>query len=48
MILDTNAVSALADRDADLLAVLDGAERAFLSFVAVAEVRFGLLGSKKS
>lgn len=47
MILDTNAVSALADRDAGLLALLDGADRAFLSFVAVAEFRFGLLGSKK-
>lgn len=47
MILDTNAVSALADRDAGLLAVLNGTERVFLSFVAVAEFRFGLRGSKK-
>lgn len=47
MILDTNAVSALADRDAELLAVLSGTERVFLSFVAVAEFRFGLRGSKK-
>jgi len=47
MILDTNAVSALADRDAALLAVLGEAEKAVLSFIAVAEFRFGLLGSKK-
>ena len=47
MILDTNAVSALADRDTALLAILGEAERAVLSFVSVAEFRFGLLGSKK-
>ena len=47
MILDTNAVSALADRDAALLAVLGQAEKAVLSFISVAEFRFGLLGSKK-
>lgn len=47
MILDTNAVSALADRDPELIAVLGAAERAVLSFISVGEFRFGLLGSKK-
>mgnify|MGYP007086404906 CR=1 FL=1 len=47
MILVTHAVSALADRDADLLVALNGTDRAFLSYVAVAEFRFGLLGSKE-
>lgn len=48
MILDTNAVSALADRAPTLLAVLGQAEKALLSSVSVAEFRFGLLGSKQS
>lgn len=47
MILDTNAVSALANRDSALIAVLGGAEGAVLSFISVGEFRFGLLGLKK-
>jgi tRNA(fMet)-specific endonuclease VapC len=48
MILDTNAVSALAGRDLKLLALLGDVARPLLSFVSVGEFRFGLLGSKKA
>ena len=42
MMLDTNAVSALAVRDAAILKVVAGAERLVLSFVTVAEFEYGL------
>ena len=47
MILDTNALSALAVRDATILRVVAGAERLALSFVTVAEFEYGLLGSAR-
>ncbi len=47
MILDTNAVSALADNDRVLARLVDASENAALSFVAVAEYRYGLLGSTR-
>jgi tRNA(fMet)-specific endonuclease VapC len=47
MLLDTNAVSALANRDRVLARMLDEAPVAALPFVTVAEYRFGILGSAK-
>lgn len=47
MIFDTNALSALAAREPSLLALLDGANGLALSFITVAEFRFGLLGSNR-
>lgn len=47
MILDTNAVSALADRDASLHEVISEAPSLALSFVAYTEFRYGLLGTKR-
>lgn len=48
MILDTNAVSALAGRDPDLLRLPEAREPPVLSFVAVAGFRYGLLGSTRA
>lgn len=47
MILDTNALSALAARDPALLRLLDCVDQICLSFVTVAEFQFGLLGSTR-
>lgn len=47
MILDTNAVSALAARDPAILRRLDEADELAVSFIAIAEFHFGLLGSKR-
>jgi predicted nucleic acid-binding protein len=47
MILDTNAVSALAARDKSLIEVISGGAMLALSFIAYAEFRYGLLGSKR-
>jgi tRNA(fMet)-specific endonuclease VapC len=47
MILDTNALSALAGRDPALIRLLNDGEDPSLSFVAVAEFQFGLLGSTR-
>ena len=47
MILDTNALSALAGRDPSLVRLLKDGEDLSLSFVAVAEFQFGLLGSTR-
>jgi len=47
MILDTNSLSALAARDRALLRLLGTADALFISFVAVAEFQFGLLGSTR-
>ena len=47
MILDTNAVSALAERDKKLLKVISESDSLALSFIAHAEFRYGLLGSSR-
>lgn len=47
MILDTNAISALSFRDADLVELIGAAPRIAIPFVCVAEYRFGILGSTK-
>ena len=47
MMLDTNAISALAARDREILKVVGAADRLVLSFVAVAEFEYGLLGSAR-
>ena len=46
MILDTNAVSALAEQDPAILRRIDGARELAISFISIAEFRFGLLGSR--
>jgi len=47
MILDTNALSAIGDRDPSLLAFLQQSAVPVLCFVAVAEYQRGLLDSTK-
>ncbi|HEY8991062.1 MAG TPA: PIN domain-containing protein [Luteolibacter sp.] len=47
MILDTNAVSALAGRETSILRLLEKAPALSLSFVSVAEFRYGLHGSTR-
>jgi predicted nucleic acid-binding protein len=47
MILVTNAISGLAGRDLTLARIVDTSDHAALAFVAVAEYRFGILGSAK-
>ncbi len=47
MILDTNAVSAMADRHPALLKIVGGADALALSFATVAEFYYGLLGSSR-
>jgi tRNA(fMet)-specific endonuclease VapC len=47
MILDTNAVSALAEKDSSLLNVIANAPCLVLSFIAHAEFEYGLLGSNR-
>jgi tRNA(fMet)-specific endonuclease VapC len=47
MILDTNALSAFADQDTDLLRVLPTDRPWFLPVVVIGEYRFGLLGSRE-
>jgi predicted nucleic acid-binding protein len=47
VILDTNAVSALAAKEPAILGQLDEAEELSVSFIAMAEFQFGLLGSKR-
>ena len=47
MILDTNAVSALAARDPALMARLRSARSMELSFISIAEFEYGLLGSNR-
>lgn len=48
MILDTNAVSALAAKEPAILRTLEGAGELAVSFIAIAEFHFGLIGSKRS
>ena len=47
MILDTNAISALAGRDPGILQVMESTSMLALSFVSIAEFRYGLLGSTR-
>ncbi len=47
MMLDTNAVSAMADHDAALLEIIGATDQLALSFVSLAEFRYGLLGSSR-
>jgi len=47
MILDTNAVSAIADQDQGLMGIIATCSSLSLSFIAVAEFRYGLLGSNR-
>ncbi|MGB0743056.1 MAG: PIN domain-containing protein [Opitutales bacterium] len=47
MILDTNAISALADADLALEEKLAAAPRPALPYIAHAEFRYGLLGSTR-
>lgn len=46
MILDTNAVSALAVEDVSLIAVLGSAQRHHLPVIVLGEYEFGLAGSR--
>lgn len=45
MIVDTNAVSAIAAKDQSILAAIAGVHSLHLPFIAYAEFRYGLLGS---
>ena len=47
MILDTNAVSALAAKDRAILEVIAGCPSLCLPFIAYAEFRYGLVGSDR-
>lgn len=48
MLLDTNALSAFADADRDLLAKLPSDRPWALPVVVIGEYRFGLLGSREA
>ena len=48
MILDTNAVSALAGAESGLVLAAIGGSQPWLSVVVVGEFRFGILGSKQA
>ena len=47
MILDTNALTALAARDPAIIAKLEAADSLAFSFICVAEFQYGLLGSNR-
>lgn len=47
MLLDTNAISAIGEKDGAIMDILAKAESIVLPFAAVAEFRYGLLGSKR-
>lgn len=47
MILDTNALSAFADSDAELLKVLPKDRPWCLPVVVIGEYKFGLMGSRE-
>lgn len=47
MILDTNAVSAMAAKDASIMEVISPVPTLRLPFVVYAEFRYGLLGSNR-
>lgn len=46
MILDTNALSAFADADEDLLSVLDGTHELCLPVIVLGEYRYGISSSR--
>lgn len=48
MILDTNAVSALADKDPAVIEKIRGARRIAVTLVSLGEYKFGIGHSKKS
>jgi tRNA(fMet)-specific endonuclease VapC len=47
MILDTNAVSALSERDTDIPAALKGQATLFIPVIVIGEYRYGISGSRK-
>ena len=47
MLLDTNAISAIGEKNAAIMGILAEAESITLPFAAVAEFRYGLLGSAR-
>lgn len=47
MILDTNAISALVERDSALIQQLESAPRLAVTLISLGEFEFGVLGSKK-
>jgi len=47
MILDTNALSALAAKDKDLIARIRMSARVYTTWISVGEFKYGLLGSRK-
>ena len=47
MILDTNALSALLDKDAALLEVIEGSRELALPVIVLGEYRFGIAISKR-
>jgi tRNA(fMet)-specific endonuclease VapC len=48
MILDTNAISAIADQDQAILNVISNVDELTLPYISIAEFQYGLLGSKRS
>jgi predicted nucleic acid-binding protein len=47
MILDTNAISAIGERDSGIVAVLKGHASLFVPVIVIGEYRFGISGSRK-
>ena len=47
MILDTNAVSALSERDPDIPAALKGQATLFVPVIVIGEYHYGISGSRK-
>jgi predicted nucleic acid-binding protein len=47
MILDTNAVSAISERDPDIPRVLQGQAALFMPVTVIGEYRYGISGSRK-
>jgi len=47
MILDTNAISAIAEKDEGIMEVIATASFLALSFIGYAEFRYGLLGARR-
>ena|SRR5438445_9169676 len=46
MILDTNALSAAADRDSEVIAILAGAEQLAIPVIVLGEYRYGIAQSR--
>jgi predicted nucleic acid-binding protein len=47
MILDTNAVSAIGERDPDIPSALQGQATLFVPVIVIGEYRYGIAGSRK-